>query len=112
MLKCQEALPQAEQKTRRMGAPRSDPAGEGGNIVNDHDLKRREEQKRDAAYDPVQRWQHIQQTITWAEAKLPLYLRRNRGNPSRSANILVRSNSRTPAEFRMFGMFVVSWNSI
>jgi hypothetical protein len=41
-------------------------------------LKRQEEQKRAAAYDPVLRWQHIQQTITWAEANLPAHLRRNR----------------------------------
>ncbi len=40
--------------------------------------KKREEQKRNAAYDPVQRWRHIQQTITWAEANLPPHLRRNR----------------------------------
>ena len=41
-------------------------------------LKREEERKRAAAYDPAQRWQHIQQTITWAEANLPPHLRRNR----------------------------------
>ena len=41
-------------------------------------LKAEEERKRDAAYNPVQRWQHIQQTITWAEANLPPHLRRNR----------------------------------
>ena len=41
-------------------------------------FKRDEERKRDAAYDPAQRWQHIQQTITWAEANLPPHLRRNR----------------------------------
>ena len=41
-------------------------------------LKREEERKRDAAYDPAQRWIHIQQTITWAEANLPPHLRRNR----------------------------------
>ncbi|MBM3833648.1 MAG: hypothetical protein FJ403_10330 [Verrucomicrobia bacterium] len=43
----------------------------------DH-LKREEERKRDAASDPAQRWIHIQQTITWAEANLPPHLRRNR----------------------------------
>jgi hypothetical protein len=42
------------------------------------ELKEKEERKRDAAYDPVQRWIHIQQTITWAEANLPPHLRRNR----------------------------------
>ena len=41
-------------------------------------LKAEEERKRAAAYDPVHRWQHIQQTITWAEANLPPHLRRNR----------------------------------
>ncbi len=41
-------------------------------------LKAEEERKRAAAYDPAQRWQHIQQTITWAEANLPPHLRRNR----------------------------------
>ncbi len=41
-------------------------------------LKQQEESKRNAAYDPVKRWQHIQETITWAEANLPLHLRRNR----------------------------------
>lgn len=37
-----------------------------------------EERKRTAAYDPVQRWRHIQETITWAEANLPPEQRRNR----------------------------------
>ena len=41
-------------------------------------IKAEEERKRDAAYNPAQRWQHIQQTITWAEANLPPHLRRNR----------------------------------
>ena len=41
-------------------------------------IKQEEERKRDAAYDTVQRWQHIQQTITWTEANLPPALRRNR----------------------------------
>jgi hypothetical protein len=40
--------------------------------------KEREERKRDRAYDPVLRWKHIQETITWAEANLPPHLRRNR----------------------------------
>jgi hypothetical protein len=42
------------------------------------DLKSLEESKRDAAYDPVARWLHIQQTITFAEANLPENQRRNR----------------------------------
>jgi hypothetical protein len=33
------------------------------------DLKRREEEKREAAWDPVQRWQALQDAITWAEAQ-------------------------------------------
>jgi len=41
-------------------------------------FKSAEERKRDAAYDPVARWRHIQQTITWAEANLPFHLRLNR----------------------------------
>jgi hypothetical protein len=32
------------------------------------DLKRREEQKREAHWDPAERWQAIQQMITWAES--------------------------------------------
>jgi hypothetical protein len=52
-------------------------------------LKKSEERKREAAYDPVQRWRHIQQTITWAEANLPPHLRRNRPripNPGTALN--------------------------
>jgi hypothetical protein len=41
-------------------------------------LKKREEEKRDRTYDPVQRWRHLQETITWAEANLPPDRRRNR----------------------------------
>lgn len=41
-------------------------------------LKEKEERKRNAVYDPLLRWQHIQQTITWAEANMPPHLRRNR----------------------------------
>jgi hypothetical protein len=42
------------------------------------EIKTEEERKRDLAYDPVARWLHIQQTITWAEANLPPEKRRNR----------------------------------
>lgn len=42
------------------------------------ETKQFEETKRDAAYDPVQRWRHILETITWAEANLPPEQRRNR----------------------------------
>lgn len=47
--------------------------------------KRCEEKKRDAAYDPLQRWQHIQATITWAEANLPPERRRNRPRQPKTA---------------------------
>jgi hypothetical protein len=40
--------------------------------------KEREERKRDRAYDPILRWKHIQETITWTEANMPPHLRRNR----------------------------------
>ena len=43
-----------------------------------HDEKAREEAKRDRMFDPVLRWKHIQETITWAEATMPQHLRRNR----------------------------------
>ena len=46
--------------------------------MNTREIKKAEERKRDAAYDPVERWLHIQQTITWAETNLPPNLRRNR----------------------------------
>jgi len=46
--------------------------------VTSEAIKREEERKREAAYDPAQRWLHIQQTITWAEENLPPHLRRNR----------------------------------
>lgn len=42
------------------------------------DLKRREEEKRERAWDPAERWRLIQETITWAEAQLPPEQRRNR----------------------------------
>jgi hypothetical protein len=40
--------------------------------------KAREELKRDRVYDPILRWQHIQEMITWAELNMPPHLRRNR----------------------------------
>ena len=42
------------------------------------DIKQAEELKRNQAYDPVARWLHIQEMITWAEANLPANQRRNR----------------------------------
>lgn len=52
--------------------------------MNPGDLKREEERKRNTAYDPAQRWIHIQRTITWAEANLPPHLRRNRPRTQRA----------------------------
>ena len=43
-----------------------------------------EEAKQDRMYDPVLRWKHIQETITWAEANMPEPLRRNRPRVHRS----------------------------
>jgi len=57
-------------------------------------LKQSEERKRDAAYNPAQRWLHIQQTITWAEANLPPHLRRNR---PRTAPSTLQPQNRKPA---------------
>ncbi|MBU6398803.1 MAG: hypothetical protein KGS61_00660 [Verrucomicrobia bacterium] len=54
--------------------------------MNRDELKHEEERKRTAAYDPAQRWLHIQQTITWAEANLPPHQRRNRPRLARFAN--------------------------
>jgi hypothetical protein len=52
------------------------------------------ERKREAAYAPATRWQHIQQTITWAEANLPPHLRRNR---PRTAKVLpITTGTRQP----------------
>jgi hypothetical protein len=34
-----------------------------------HDLKAREEKKRDAAWDPAQRWRALQEMIAWAESQ-------------------------------------------
>ncbi len=33
-------------------------------------IKRREEEKRDRCWDPLQRWRVVQDTITWAERQL------------------------------------------
>ena len=38
----------------------------------DDDLKRREEAKRDAHWNPAARWRAIQETITWADAQMPI----------------------------------------
>ena len=33
------------------------------------DVKQREEQKRERCWDPLQRWQVLQQTITWVDSQ-------------------------------------------
>ncbi len=35
--------------------------------MDDSELHRREQAKREAAWDPAERWRVVQQTITWAE---------------------------------------------
>ena len=60
------------------------------------DLKDEEERKRNAAYDPVQRWKHIQETITWAEANVPPHLRRNR--PRTRPEASARTNHESPRQ--------------
>ena len=37
--------------------------------LSDDELKRREEQKRERHWDPVERWLVLQETITWAESQ-------------------------------------------
>ena len=36
------------------------------------DPKKREEQKRECCWDPVERWRVLQETITWADAQAPV----------------------------------------
>jgi len=43
------------------------------------ELKQREEQKRDAAWDPRQRWRAFQETIDWLDAQAPV----SRNSPQR-----------------------------
>ncbi|MGA2616949.1 MAG: hypothetical protein ABSF26_05010 [Thermoguttaceae bacterium] len=48
----------------------SDPRGEANVSAGpDSELLRREEQKREAAWNPLQRWRALQQFITWAESQ-------------------------------------------
>ena len=49
----------------------------------DDDLKHREEAKRDAQWDALQRWRVIQDTITWAEAQATV----RRNTPQRCLEI-------------------------
>jgi hypothetical protein len=53
----------------------------------DDELKRNEEQKRERASDPLQRWKGIQKMIAWIESNLPPEKRRNRPrtHPANSA---------------------------
>jgi hypothetical protein len=44
-------------------------------MCDNAELKRAEEQKREAMWDAAQRWRVLQETITWAE--LQLTVRRN-----------------------------------
>ncbi len=37
--------------------------------VPDDDLKRREEQKREANWDAAERWRVLQETIAWADSQ-------------------------------------------
>jgi hypothetical protein len=39
--------------------------------------RQREDEKRERTYDPILRWRHIQEAITFAEANMPAHLRRN-----------------------------------
>jgi hypothetical protein len=59
-----------------------------------HELLQHERRKRDRNYDPVLRWQHIQETITWAEENMPLHLQRNR--PANRVAEERRKNARQP----------------
>ena len=58
----------------------------------ENELKRFEEEKRDAAWDPVERWRMILRAITWAES-LP-NVRRN--TPQRCHELEQVKNSRPP----------------
>jgi hypothetical protein len=84
MLACQQALPPGDSQRRpEMSGPDRDSLR----------LKEIEERKREAAYEPAKRWQHIQQTITWAEANLAPELRRNRPRTPRSLKRLAAPGS-------------------
>jgi len=53
----------------------------------------RENEKRENAFDPVELWRILQETITWTEQQLPYEQRRNR--PRRPA----RSSTPAPPSF-------------
>jgi hypothetical protein len=50
------------------------------------DFARREEAKRDANWSPAERWQVLQETITWAEAQLKV----PRNTPARCLELQVK----------------------
>jgi hypothetical protein len=62
----------------------------------DDDLKRREEAKREAHWDPLQRWLAIQDMLTWAEAQATV----RRNTPARCLELqrakLARQDEPTP----------------
>src|SRR2546428_8011153 len=41
-----------------------------GTVPMTDELKRQEEEKRDRAYDPAERWRQIQRMISWAEKNM------------------------------------------
>ena len=63
--------------------------------IDDFDLKRREEAKRDAHLDPAERWRLLQETMTWAAEQI------GRNTPAASLEkerrILARMNSEAHA---------------
>ena len=59
-------------------------------MSNLDDLKRREEQKREAAWDPAQRWRVIQEMITWAESQATV----RRNTPERCLELQKRKLER------------------
>jgi len=73
---------QAEFRKKYTEALRQTPDEANERRLMDPEQFEEEERKRNVAYDPVQRWLHIQQTITWAEANMSPEQRRNRPRPS------------------------------
>jgi len=63
---------QAEFRKKYTEALRQTPDEANERRLMDPEQFEEEERKRNVAYDPVQRWLHIQQTITWVEAGLVL----------------------------------------
>ena len=57
------------------------------------EISETEELKRNKAYNPVARWLHIQEMITWAEANLPASQRRNRPRVRRPERLITEQTS-------------------